>query len=93
MTYLTVTQARAHLGGVSSRQVRRYIQDGYHGVKLEALRFGRDWRIPEHAIAEFMDAVDRASRPEPAPTVNVEHEAAMRQLEALGVVKPEGGAR
>ena len=92
MTFLKVTQARPRLGGVSSRQVRRYIIDGYHGVKLEALRFGRDWRIPEHAIAAFMDAVDRASRPEPVSVVNEEHEAAMRKLEKLGLVKREGGS-
>ncbi|MHC4938738.1 MAG: helix-turn-helix domain-containing protein [Planctomycetota bacterium] len=95
--YLSISQAREHLGGVSGRTVRRYATEGQQGILLEAKRFGRKWLIPETAIAEFVEAVDRASRPtEYADDADADYHDAMRELRDLGVVRDdneEGGDR
>lgn len=48
-TYYTI-QEIADLLKVSSRTVRNWINEG----KLEALRFGREFRIPETALKMMM---------------------------------------
>lgn len=58
---LSITAARAELHSVTGRRpdkatVHRWIHRGVGGVKLEAIRLGRDWMTSRQAITRFIEA-------------------------------------
>jgi hypothetical protein len=69
--------------------IARWTRQGIAGVKLEAIRLGRQWYTSIEACQRFFEALTRASGPKPATGTGIVVSAAateeMRRLEDAGV--------
>lgn len=88
---LTLNQAARQIpgGAVSLCTMYRWRLKGVHGVKLECLRVGQEWRTSREAILRFIARLNPTTAAPPTPETPVVRSqrarSAMSELKEMGI--------